>query len=101
MRSARLRPGLCLVCLRHRLHLKRTHLTLARSLPELVEHKHNGLVFQDAVSLLSSVETLLMDFPHNAELDRMRGNIIRDKKEGRWISWDDQWRTHVLPLLVD
>ncbi|CAG8551059.1 2220_t:CDS:2 [Ambispora gerdemannii] len=67
-------------------------------LDELVRHKKNGLIFNDAEELAKQLTDLFADYPMNAsELESMRENLKEFQKE----RWDANWDRVVLPILQD
>ena len=65
------------------------------TLPELVRHGENGLIFQSASELKEQLLTLLFDEGHDATLAALRLSA------GEIGSWDDNWNAVMKPVVLD
>lgn len=65
------------------------------TLPDLVVHGKNGLVFQDAKSLAAALEVCFKDYKKgNSTLARLRANVAMNE------TWDDMWVKNVQPVVL-
>uniref|UniRef100_A0A1A8BWB4 Chitobiosyldiphosphodolichol beta-mannosyltransferase n=1 Tax=Nothobranchius kadleci TaxID=1051664 RepID=A0A1A8BWB4_NOTKA len=66
------------------------------SLPELVKHDENGLIFRDSAELAEQLKSLLSGFPSlDGKLGAFRAKLCSSRDQ----CWDDNWDQTVLPLL--
>jgi beta-1,4-mannosyltransferase len=59
------------------------------TLPELVKHDRNGLIFKHDKELARDMETLLSDFPRKSRLGEMQVHLKNNFMKHRW---DDEWK---------
>eukprot|EP00401_Gymnodinium_catenatum_P027983 CAMPEP_0117512852 /NCGR_PEP_ID=MMETSP0784-20121206/29247_1 /TAXON_ID=39447 /ORGANISM="" /LENGTH=453 /DNA_ID=CAMNT_0005308589 /DNA_START=101 /DNA_END=1459 /DNA_ORIENTATION=+ len=66
-------------------------------LSELVDHGHNGMVFESAETLAEQMQDLLGHYPEDStKLDALQKGVLEFQK----IRWQDNWQTNAAPLFA-
>lgn len=72
------------------------------TLPELIKHKHNGLIFHTRQELLEYMIRLLSPIGPCSDGDDVEGvTLLSLKREAcKLVSWDENWSVHMSPYVT-